>query len=976
MRRAAAFALGLLALGLAALWVGPRLLDWDSYRGELASIATAQLGRPVTLEGPITLSLLPQPRIESGRVTIGPEKDGLALDAKAIRLRLDLGALLRGRLEPREIAIVNADIRLPWPPGELPSFRPPSWLTVLDARLEDARLSLGGLEIEGLNASLVTGGVADSLVAGGRFAWRGQAVRFSAQLGRAGFDGIAPLDLTLATGGATLAAQGVLQPGGGFDGRMEAVGPDLGAFLPAPNQPFRAVGRLTAAADLLAANELAMDLGGQAVRGAVTLRLAPAPRLDLTLAAGRLDLEAWIGAARAALPRAGSGGLPVGVDLAAEATTLGGVPLRRLRGAFLLDGERILVSDVSALLPGETAIRAEGGTAASKRLELDIRFESEAFREVLAAFGAKLAETDPARLRRATGRFRVALQEGWSIAVSDLVATVDGARLRGDGVLRPAAGGAGRLSLGLGLTFDRLDLDGLLPPPWLWPGLGGVASVTAIDLNLRLAAESVAWGGFVARRAALDATLENGRLTLRRLGFAFAELDVALTGTASFPAQGGTPARFSDVTLEIGGMAASLAELLPAGSPLGAALPGDGLPVTLRLAGGGPAEAVALRLEGDLGELRVEAQGTIDAPARRGTGNLTLRHPGAPRLLAPLLGTQADAWLGQGSFALIAGFGASAEGIAAEHLDLVAGALRLRGRGLGLALAAEPSRPPRLTGRIQAERLPLPGAASLAAAWAEPLGLDQLGRLDAELALEAERLEIEGAPAAEQFAATLRLAAGTLRIEGAKARLGGGAVEGALVLEAGAGGAVPRLAIEAQGAEVALAAPLLGGLPFDLGAARLRSVALRLRAAGHSPAALAATLAGEVALEAAEGRLLGIDLDAIGAASRLPGLAEAEAALRRSLGEAGGETPFERLEIQARIEEGRAVLTRAVLAAATAGASAAGSFDLARGTLDLVLSARVVEGAPPVDLRLTGKLAAPRRVPEPAAFLRWKAEHG
>src|SRR5918998_3350769 len=212
-----------------------------------------------------------------------------------MRLRLDLGALLAGgRLEPREIVLVGGEIRLPWPPGALPSIRPPPWLTELDARLEDCRVLIGGLELEKLSARLVTGGATEALVAEGSFAWRGQAVRFSGQLGRAGFDGIAPLDLGLAVGGATLSARGVLLPAGGFEGRMDAAGNDLSALVPAPPMPFRASSRFTAAADLLAADDLALDLGGQPARGAVTLRLDPALPLDIAPAASRLDLDAWV----------------------------------------------------------------------------------------------------------------------------------------------------------------------------------------------------------------------------------------------------------------------------------------------------------------------------------------------------------------------------------------------------------------------------------------------------------------------------------------------------------------------------------------------------------------------------------------------------------------------------------------------------------------------------------------------------------
>ncbi|MFC7692801.1 AsmA family protein [Paeniroseomonas aquatica] len=157
MRRLAAILLPLLGLLAAALWVGPRLLDWEPYRARLADIASTRLGRPVTFDGRITLTLLPQPRVEAAAVAIGADEDGIAITARAMRLRLDLGALLAGRLEPREIALVGGEIALPWPPAALPSFRPPPWLTTLEARLEDCRLTIGGLRFEALNARLTTG---------------------------------------------------------------------------------------------------------------------------------------------------------------------------------------------------------------------------------------------------------------------------------------------------------------------------------------------------------------------------------------------------------------------------------------------------------------------------------------------------------------------------------------------------------------------------------------------------------------------------------------------------------------------------------------------------------------------------------------------------------------------------------------------------------------------------------------------------
>ncbi len=938
MRRLAAILVPLLALLGAALWVGPRLLDWEPYRAQLAEIASTQLGRPVTLGGRITLTLLPQPRVEAAAVAIGSNNDGLTITARAMRLRLDLASLVSGRLEPREIALVGGEITMPWPPTALPSLRPPPWLSALDARLEDCRLRLGGLQFEALNARLQTGAAAEALSAEGTLAWRGYAIRFAGQLGRAGFDGIAPLDLSLALAGSTLTARGVLASDG-FDGRMESAGPDLSLLLPAPPVAFRATGRLTVAADLFAADDLSIDLAGQPARGAATLRLAPESRLDIALAAGRLDLDAWFAALRQTRGTTRALPLPVSIDLSAEATGFGGIPLRRLRGGFFLEGDRLTLSDVSALLPGEMQLEVAGATA-GPRVELAVQFAGQALRETLAALGLPLAGTDPARLHSAEGRLRLALENGQA-TLSDIAATVDETRVTGAGSLR--LGGA-RTQVGLGLALDRLDLDGLLPDA---AGLG------PIDLNLRLAADRLSWRQLAAERATLDATIEDGRLALRRLAFRLGELDLAASGSAQL-----APApRVSDLTLEASGPnAAILAPLLPPGwAPL------LGQPIALRLSGGGPPEAVALRAEGDLGSLRIETAATLDARARRGTGTLTLRHPGAPRLLALLSGADVTDWLGEGSFSLIASLAGQLGGtptLTADRFDLVAGTLRLRSQ-LALALAAPR---PRLTGRIAAERLPLPTPALRGAT---PLGLDRLALLDADLALEAARLEPLGWTPLDAVSTALRLEAGTLRLDNLQARLAGGALRGSLRVEGAA--SPPRLALDAMLDDATIGEPLLG-LPLDLGAGRVEAEAA-LRATGHSMAALAATLGGQAALTIHDGMLIGADLAALQAAAAWP---TPDQALRAAL--AGGATAFERLEVKASLAEGRIALSSASLAAEGGGtATASGTIDLARLALDLRLAARPVAEAPEIALRLTGPLAEPRRLPELAPFLLWRA---
>jgi len=939
---------GSLLLALAGLWLGPRLVDWEPWRAQLAEVAASHLGRPVSLDGPVELVLLPSPVVRAGGVTIaeppGSEAEGgFRVTARMLRLRLDLPALIAGRIEPREIALVGADVTLPWPPGPLLALRPPSWITTLDARVEDGRVRIGATVLEGVTARLSSAGAAQALEMTGGFAWAGRQARFSATLGRPGWDGIAPLDLSIAMPEATGRARGVLVAAGGFEGTMEASGPDLSALLPAPAGPFRATGRLSASADLIAAEDLALDLSGAPARGALAIRLAPSPRLDLALLASRLDLDGWVTALRAG----GNTAWPVSVNLSAEAAGFAGLTLRRLRGAAFLEEGRLTLSDVSVLLPGETELDFAGATAGG-RLEIGARFAGPDIRATLAALGLPVAELDSALLRQGEGRLRLVL-EAAQAAIPEFAASFGDLRLSGAGTLRHGP----RPALGLGVTANRLDLTS-----WLPKGVdpADIARTFAgFDLNLRLAADQARWGDAVLDRAALDAAVEGGRVTLRRLSGRLAEADLVASGVLALGAQ----PRLQDVILEANGPTAlGIMALIPGPWPDRAAL--AAMPLTFRITGGGAPEALALRGEATLGELRAEAQGTLDLPARRGAAALTLRHPGAPRLLAEGFGASLP-WLGDGSFSLVANVVAGPQTLAVESFEVVAGTLRAGG-----VLALANGTRPRLSGRIAAERLPLPLPPLRGA---EPLGLDILSGFDAELALEAARIEAGGA-VADAASATLRLAEGRLSLDRIRARIAGGTLEGTLGAEV-ADGVAPRVALDVRLGDATLAAPLLG-LPYDLSAGR-GAVAGRLTASGHSAAALLGTLSGSMTVSLRDGVLTGLDLRAAAAAAALPDPLEAEALARRAL--LAGATAFERLELEAMLEAGRMRLTAGQLAG-EGGVSAAlsGGADLARGTLDFRIGARPVSEAPELGLRVTGPAGAPHTLPETSDWARWRAE--
>ncbi|WP_421988910.1 AsmA family protein [Roseococcus sp.] len=924
---------GLAVLAAVAAYLLPRYLDWDRHRGTIAAIASERLGRPVWLEGPVTLELLPQPRLEASRIVIGQTADDVRMSARALRLRLDLGALLLGRIEVRELALVGADIRLPWPPTSLPGLAPLPRLTALDARLEQSRISIGDAVLDGVTARLTAGNPSEALTAEGSLTWRSRTVRFQATLGRAGDDGIAPLDLSASHAGVNLQARGVLLAEGGFEGRLEVSGPDLAAVIPAPPGPFRATSSLVAGAEALTARQLALEVGGQAVRGSALLRLGREPRFDLTLATPRLEVEPWLAALRGAGPQA----VPISLDVTAEGATLGPLRLRKLRAGAFLQGERLTLSDVSAELPGGTTLEASGASA-GPRLDLALRWRSAQPEQLAEALGLTRW---PLPLGGSEGQTRLSWEAG-QFTATDLTARLGPARATGGFVWRQQA----RPSLALGLEFDGLEAG--VTPSQLLAVLRETSAGT--DYQLRLGFGRLALGGSVWERLSVDGAAEGGRLLLRRLAGRHLGLDVTLAGTLA----GG---RVSDLSLEAEGAAGPLL------ARLGLERPGlAALPLRLRASGGGPLDALALRIEGDLAEARIEAQATLDQPSfdqgpGRGQGTVTVRHPGAARMFGTLLEREPPGWIGEGSFSLIAALALRPEGWSADSFEMVAGELRGRGQ---LALASPEGRRT-LTGRLAMDRLPLPGWRALdLSAW-PGLGLD--------LALTADRVEAMDLPAIEQASANLRADAASLRLEDLRGNLAGGTLAGTARLERG-----PALRFSTEGSftDVVLSGPLTGR-PMDIGAGRL-SGEFRLASNGNAPAALVAGLGGTARLTLRDGVVQGLDAAAAAEALGLPALRAAEAGLRAGLG--GGATSIERGMANLSLAAGTVTIDEAALSGEgglTLGL--AGQIDLPRDVIDLRVTLPVQEGAPAVALRLTGPSGAPRRLVEIAQWLRWRAEH-
>ena len=948
----------LAALSVLAAWLLPPRLDWSLYREELQRIASAELGREFRIDGAFTLALLPAPRLVARGVAIGEPGDSVTGRAEELRLTLALGRFLVGEIAVSELTLVGARIAVRDVPLPLwaAAVRPAPFLAGTRVALERGEITVGTVRLADLSGRLSAQGPLGPYTLNGRFSLGGLPVEANLTLGRAGLDGAATLEAAFTGRGARVAVTGVVLHGGFvFSGNVEAEGVDLSALLPAPPLPFRAEARLAVEGGAGSADQLSVQIGPSRLSGAVSFVTQPEPRVDIALAGVRFALDPWVGPARGALS---APPFPIGLDLSLEAAEIGGGTLRSLRASLLVAGGQVALNEVAALLPGGTALALGGAVAASERgprFDGLVELDSPDLRALLAWLGLEPGWAGPEALRTLRLSAGVSVEPGL-IQLEQATARLDGVAVEGGVVVRPAAS-SGAPEFGAGLRFSRLDLDALFGRPDAWAGL---AALPPLEANLRLEAEEVAVRGVVAREVTLDAALSGGRVTLRRLSSGdLAGGTLALSGAGETGPRG----RITAFDLDFSGTDASrLGALVPGSERLAAAVPLWQGGFTVRAAGRAAGEQIEVSAFAELLDARLELAGTTDAALSAASGRVALRHPGAPRLLAALGFAGTDAWLGEGSLALVAEATLSGRTLTLGSGEIVAGGLRTRLSGEG----TRADRGGRLRLSVEAERLPLP---PLLLALAAPFDLSPLAGWSGSLALRAAEMPIGAGPELSAVEALGELADGTLRLASLSGRLRGGTLAGSASLSPGG-----ALAADFVLADAVIDRPQLD-LPFDLVGGSI-GITASLTARGLSPAAWLSTLTGEARISAASGVLLGFDLAAATEALTAP-LPEAEALARLRRAFSGGATAFDEFRLGLSVARGIAQISELSFRAPSGNGSGSGEIDLAAEAISLALSITPVGGAealPEIGLRASGPLGEPRRVVETAAAVRFLAE--
>jgi uncharacterized protein involved in outer membrane biogenesis len=372
---------GIVVLLIAAVLIGPSFVDWNQYKPQIAAEAEKATGRTLSIDGDLSLSILPAPTLTAEGVRFaniegGSEADMVTLEA--LDVRVAFMPLLSGEIQVTSVALVSptilleklADGSVNWAiePADAAESeaaeaaepdtagdRAPMQIGIDKVTIENGTLiyidHAAGTEqrVESLNAEIA----APSLQ--GPFRLEGDAIAAGLPLGFNISTGriveAAPIDVQIALAldedAANLRFGGTVTTGEqmAIDGNLAGSAGDLGAVMVAlggqstpalEGKEFDLSGTIFSTQGVSAAGEtesairmddLAVQLGDMAATGSFEATLGETIALITTLKMGRLDADALIEAfGGAAGDSGGDGGtsetaafaLPTGIDAAVD----------------------------------------------------------------------------------------------------------------------------------------------------------------------------------------------------------------------------------------------------------------------------------------------------------------------------------------------------------------------------------------------------------------------------------------------------------------------------------------------------------------------------------------------------------------------------------------------------------------------------------------------------------------------------------
>lgn len=654
-------AIGLLAiLIIAAAFIVPWLIDWNSYKPRMEEMTSEALGVEVAIEGDMAFVLLPQPRMHIEGVRIGPTERPVG-EAQLVEADFSLMDFLRDRFTVTQLRLVGPRIHLTIDengqletPITLAETAHAANVSIAQARFEDAFIAV--TDMRNGESRALTGFSGDMRMTGvrGPFALQGngtfEGTEYNARFATSALNEAGHMTVSASmrplTGDYSVSVEGLLRTGTdpSFEGqgvyRQTARAEDGVAGDLVLSSPVSA----TTSEILLTGFTLLPDEDHAATRmtGAASVALGERPQFNAVISGGLVTLLPRIVSEDGAvqpfelvrllreMPQPILPPLPgrVGVDI--NELGLRGVGLRDVRLDAMTNGELWRIEEFSGRLAGDTVLtlngtlgRQAGWPAFAGTIDISARRL-----DALSSLWRRTAEGNPlfAMPGQLTGEVRLT-NDG--LRLSDGMLVLDGTSHSVAGLMRfgdePVLEVEAELSALSPLQSEALLA--LLPPV----DPAGVFGVSFPQGRLDLQAVSGRFAGHGFADVSLAVSWGEGELTIEGArigdygGLAF-EGSGALSGTASAPVISGSG------QLAVARNAAALQPLL-ANSPLTRVVMGS-LPADLyvRIAPPERDGAQAVSFEGQAGEADIR----IDADIEGGIANLGMGR------LALTLAAQAD----------------------------------------------------------------------------------------------------------------------------------------------------------------------------------------------------------------------------------------------------------------------------------------------------------------------------------------------
>lgn len=369
MRKFLFFLTGLVVLIVVAALIGPGLIDWNGYKGEIARHVKAETGRELVIGGDLSLTVFPAPRLAAGDVRLANMEGTAAPDMvrlKSLEVRVRFIPLLQGRIEVASISLIEpvielevlADGRANWrfapkagtepkktrrrPDPRRRPPPPPERVAVSAAagavRFDDVRIlggtliwrdgSAGTVErIEKIDAQIAARTLAGPFRAKGRLVARGVPITLETVVERLEHKGPVPLTLNFtlpeaAARGDLSATLTELEEAPLLTGKLRLEGKNFARLIAATGvsadlppwiaQAYGLQARVTASAKRIGLDDAIVTLGDARGTGKLTAALGGRVLIKSDLKISRIDLDRWLAMQAADKPAGGTGKSPKG----------------------------------------------------------------------------------------------------------------------------------------------------------------------------------------------------------------------------------------------------------------------------------------------------------------------------------------------------------------------------------------------------------------------------------------------------------------------------------------------------------------------------------------------------------------------------------------------------------------------------------------------------------------------------------------